>query len=345
VATPHPKVFCAMHRPAELAAVEALEDLRGARRTRRGGPRAIASTGAGVRPRGERSRCRQSRCGAVMPKSSATSRGLSERRLPDWHVRVPFVRPSLPPVSALADSYAAIIQSRMLTKGPFLDRFERALADHLGVRHAVAVSSCTVGLMLAYKALDIAAGRCEACAGDRPACPLVLAEPLGRFGMARAGGRSEPVGEVVMPSFTFLAAAGGGRLEQPPAGLRRCRSGFDQRHARSPSPPPSRRARSPSPPVTTSATPAMCPALEAIAAEHGAAARDRCGPRLRGEIAGAPVGSGSDGAGVQPLSHEAARCRGGGHRRHRLRLCSRRLRPDGSGVWQRRRLRRRHSRA
>jgi hypothetical protein len=94
----------------------------------------------------------------------------------------------------------------MLTKGPFLDRFERALADRLGVRHAVAVSSCTVGLMLAYKALDIAAGRCDACAGDRPACPLVSAEPLGRFGMARAGGRSEPVGEVIMPSFTFLAA-------------------------------------------------------------------------------------------------------------------------------------------
>jgi len=121
-------------------------------------------------------------------------------------MRVPFVRPSLPPSSALAGSYATILESGMLTKGPFLDRFERALADRLGVRHAVAVSSCTVGLMLAYKALDIAAGRCDACAGDRPACPLVSAEPLGRFGMARAGGRSEPVGEVVMPSFTFLAA-------------------------------------------------------------------------------------------------------------------------------------------
>ena len=139
----------------------------------------------------------------MMPKSSATSSlGPSSRVA----VRVPFVRPSLPPLSALVDSYAAIIQSRMLTTGPFLDRFERALADHLGVRHAVAVSSCTVGLMLAYKALDIAAGRCDACSGDRPACPLVSAEPLGRFGMARAGGRSEPVGEVVMPSFTFLAA-------------------------------------------------------------------------------------------------------------------------------------------
>ena len=32
-------------------------------------------------------------------------------------------------------------------------------------------------------------------------------EPLSRFGVARTGTRTEPLGEVVMPSFTFLAAA------------------------------------------------------------------------------------------------------------------------------------------
>jgi dTDP-4-amino-4,6-dideoxygalactose transaminase len=31
-------------------------------------------------------------------------------------------------------------------------------------------------------------------------------EQLSRFGMVRSGGRSEPVGEVIIPSFTFLAA-------------------------------------------------------------------------------------------------------------------------------------------
>lgn len=97
--------------------------------------------------------------------------------LPAGGMRVPFVRPALPDASALLPAYAEILASRQLTKGPYLERFERAIAERLGVKHAVAVSSCTVGLMLVYKVLD-------------------LAPPNGAAGP----------GEVIMPSFTFLAA-------------------------------------------------------------------------------------------------------------------------------------------
>jgi len=75
------------------------------------------------------------------------------------------------------------------------------------VRHAVAVSSCTVGLMLVYRALDLAAGSCRSRRSLLDPCSVASMEPLSRFGVARTGTRTEPLGEVVMPSFTFLAAA------------------------------------------------------------------------------------------------------------------------------------------
>jgi dTDP-4-amino-4,6-dideoxygalactose transaminase len=65
----------------------------------------------------------------------------------------------------------SILGSGMVTKGRFLAQFEEAVARHLGVRHAVAVSSCTTGLMLTYQALGLE-------------------------------------GEAVVPSFTFMATVG-----------------------------------------------------------------------------------------------------------------------------------------
>jgi dTDP-4-amino-4,6-dideoxygalactose transaminase len=96
---------------------------------------------------------------------------------PAGGMRVPFVRPALPDAAVLLPAYEEILASRQLTKGPYLERFERAIAERLGVKHAVAVSSCTVGLVLVYKVLDLAPP-------DRSAGPA----------------------EVIMPSFTFLAA-------------------------------------------------------------------------------------------------------------------------------------------
>ena len=43
----------------------------------------------------------------------------------------------------------------MLTNGALVERFETACAERLGVAHCVAVSSCTSGLLLTLKALDL----------------------------------------------------------------------------------------------------------------------------------------------------------------------------------------------
>jgi len=57
------------------------------------------------------------------------------------------VRPVLP-------EFATLI-SGMVTKGQHLVAFEQAVAAHLGVAHAIAVSSCTTGLALVYRALGL----------------------------------------------------------------------------------------------------------------------------------------------------------------------------------------------
>lgn len=64
-------------------------------------------------------------------------------------------RPLLPGYDELAERVRDIFESRMLTKGHYLRVFEEQVAEHLRVRNAVAVSSCTTGLMLAYQALGL----------------------------------------------------------------------------------------------------------------------------------------------------------------------------------------------
>lgn len=60
----------------------------------------------------------------------------------------------------------------MVTMGPYLTQFEYAIQTHLQVKHAIAVSSCTTGLILAMQSMQL------------------------------------PVGsEVIVPSFTFMASA------------------------------------------------------------------------------------------------------------------------------------------
>lgn len=90
--------------------------------------------------------------------------------VPAFHEQVPMVRPVLPPFSEMAGSIESILSSGMVTKGRFMRDFERAVAEHLGVKHAVAVSSCTSGLMLVHQALGLS-------------------------------------GDVIIPSFTFMATA------------------------------------------------------------------------------------------------------------------------------------------
>jgi dTDP-4-amino-4,6-dideoxygalactose transaminase/acetyltransferase-like isoleucine patch superfamily enzyme len=84
--------------------------------------------------------------------------------------KVNIVRPVLPDFADLAEGMRNILSSGMVTKGQYLRAFEEAVAAHLGVKHAIAVSSCTTGLMLTYHSLGL-------------------------------------VGDVVIPSFTFMATA------------------------------------------------------------------------------------------------------------------------------------------
>lgn len=64
--------------------------------------------------------------------------------------------------------FRRIIESGMLTNSSLVKEFERQTASYLGVKHCVAVSTCTAGLMLVLKGLDLK-------------------------------------GEVILPSFTFTA--------------------------------------------------------------------------------------------------------------------------------------------
>ena len=84
---------------------------------------------------------------------------------------LPFARPTRPPIEDVMRRLEPSYESGLLTNGPLVAELEDRLAERLGVRHVVAVSSCTSGLMLVLQAL------------------------------------TEGRGRVVMPSFTFSATA------------------------------------------------------------------------------------------------------------------------------------------
>lgn len=56
------------------------------------------------------------------------------------------------------DAVLAVLRSDHLTTGPEIERFETALADHVGARHAVACSSGTAALHIAVVALGLQPG-------------------------------------------------------------------------------------------------------------------------------------------------------------------------------------------
>ena len=83
---------------------------------------------------------------------------------------LPLARPEVADPGSVARATGEILASGVLTNGAYVRRLEEAAAGYLGVRHCVAVASCTAGLMLAL----------------------------------RVSGLS---GDVVLPSFTFSATA------------------------------------------------------------------------------------------------------------------------------------------
>jgi dTDP-4-amino-4,6-dideoxygalactose transaminase len=66
---------------------------------------------------------------------------------------VPFVRPAVPPIERVMRRLQPSYDRGALTNGPLVRQLEEATARVLGVRHVVAVSSCTSGLLLVVQAV------------------------------------------------------------------------------------------------------------------------------------------------------------------------------------------------
>jgi dTDP-4-amino-4,6-dideoxygalactose transaminase len=83
---------------------------------------------------------------------------------------IPFVRPPAPDLARVVEILGPSWDRGALTNGPLVAELEGRAAEFLQVPHVIAVSSCTTGLMLALRALEVR-------------------------------------GDVVLPSFTFSASA------------------------------------------------------------------------------------------------------------------------------------------
>ena len=71
--------------------------------------------------------------------------------------RIPIIVPDIE-FSDVVNDFERIITTGILTSGPFVVDFERSIADHVGVNHAVATTSATTALHLALTVLGVGPG-------------------------------------------------------------------------------------------------------------------------------------------------------------------------------------------
>ena len=107
---------------------------------------------------------------ATIARSSIINSERAGRTIRAFENLLPIVSPEGIEGEEFVCDVKKILESRQLTNGTFVREFERAAANYLGATHCVAVSSCTLGLVLTLAALDLR-------------------------------------GEVILPSFTFHATA------------------------------------------------------------------------------------------------------------------------------------------
>ena len=87
---------------------------------------------------------------------------------PLFSQRFRFIRPTLPALDSVVGQYRTAYDNGLITNADIVGKFEAAVAERLQVKHCVAVSSCTSGLMMSLRGLGV-------------------------------------TGEVIIPSFTFFA--------------------------------------------------------------------------------------------------------------------------------------------
>jgi len=87
---------------------------------------------------------------------------------PLFSQRFRFIRPTLPALESVVGHYKSAYENGLITNADIVGKFEAAVAERLQVKHCIAVSSCTSGLMMSLRGLGV-------------------------------------TGEVIIPSFTFFA--------------------------------------------------------------------------------------------------------------------------------------------
>src|SRR4030067_568173 len=70
-------------------------------------------------------------------------------------VIIPIVQPTLHDFEAVVAEFRQAWASGQVTTGIFTRQFEAAVEEKLPVPHAVMVQSCTAGMMLVWKALEL----------------------------------------------------------------------------------------------------------------------------------------------------------------------------------------------
>jgi dTDP-4-amino-4,6-dideoxygalactose transaminase len=68
---------------------------------------------------------------------------------------IPITKPTLPSFESIKEEIKELFSTGMVTNHKYVAQLECAIQAHLGVKHAIAVSSCTSGLMLVMKALEL----------------------------------------------------------------------------------------------------------------------------------------------------------------------------------------------
>jgi len=89
--------------------------------------------------------------------------------VPAFPARFRFIQPALPALQSVLAEYESVYNSGLITNANIVTRLEACVAERLQVKHCVAVSSCTSGLMLVLRGLGL-------------------------------------TGEIIVPSFTFFAS-------------------------------------------------------------------------------------------------------------------------------------------